>query len=51
MDGPGMTDIQFKSCLKHLLARLERAKDQEDKDAIRAGIEALTRDLREDLRG
>ena len=44
-----MTDIQFKSYLKQLLARLENAKEQNDQEQIRAKIEAIMKDLREDL--
>lgn len=47
----GMTDLQFKSYLKQLIARLERAKDQETREAVQAEIERLLDDLREDLQG
>ena len=46
-----MTDLQFKSFLKQLIARLEQAKDQETENAVKAEIDRILKDLRDDLQG
>lgn len=47
----GMTDLQFKSYLKHLLARLEKAEKLSTEEPVKEEIKELMKDLREDLQG
>lgn len=45
----GMTDLQFKSHLRHLIAALERAERAETPEKVLEEIAALKRLLKEDL--
>lgn len=47
----GMTDLQFKSWLKRIIAELQEATDKETKQETDEKIERLLRDLKEDLQG
>ena len=47
----GMTDLQFKSYLKKLIRAIEQAEKQDTKEAILAEIDALKKELLDDLQG
>ena len=47
----GMTDLQFKSYLKKLIRAIEQAEKQETREGILAELEALKKELQDDLQG
>ncbi len=47
----GMTDLQFKSWLKQIIRGIEEAKEEKEKEATYKKLDALLKDLKEDLQG
>lgn len=47
----GMTDLQFKSHLRQLIAALERAEEAPTPEKVLEKIAKLKQQLQEDLRG
>ncbi len=47
----GMTDLQFKSHLRQLIAALERAEEAETPEKVLAEIAKLKQLLKDDLEG
>ncbi|MCC8067459.1 MAG: hypothetical protein LIO94_10240 [Clostridiales bacterium] len=51
MEEMGMTDLQFKSWLKQVIRGLEGAKEESTKEGTDKKLDALLKDLKEDLQG
>lgn len=49
MDEMGMSDLQFKSFLKRIVAELEEATEAETKEESDAKLKALMDDLKADI--
>lgn len=51
IESMGMTGLQFKSWLRQIIRGLEGAKEENTKEKTDKKIDALLKDLKEDLQG